>query len=661
MNKLTGNITTRILLASTPLFAIVLLIVFKLFQTMVSEGEVLKQEAENYTIKQVTIEAERGNIFSSDGKLLATSMPIYDLHLDPTAADETIFADSISYLCRNLGRVFPERTAGQWEVYLKSKRSAGDRYIRLQKEVTFSELQEIKGFPIFNLGKYRGGLIVERRNFRKMPLEQIAQRTIGYDNRNNQAGLEGAYSSYLNGTNGTQWKQKIANGNLKPIESGYIKEPINGYDLVTTIDTRIQDIAHKELLHTLQRFEADHGCVIVMEVKTGKIRAIANLGLNEQGHYSELRNYAVWETTEPGSTFKLASLMVGLEDGAIDTSDIVDTENGIYTIYGDKVKDSNVGYGKKGGYGKITVAETFRKSSNTGIVKALYPYYKERPDDFIDQLYKMGLNDKLGLEIKGEGTPKIPTPEDRIWSGTTLPWMIFGYGLEFTPLQTLTFYNAVANDGVMVKPIFVSSVKDHGRNIRVNETEILNSAICSKKTLSQLQALLEGVVEKGTAKNIRSDEIRMAGKTGTCQLNYWKGGHDYQASFAGYFPADEPRYSCVVVINKPNHYTGYYGSTVAAPIFKAIAKEIYLMTPVESEMTELQFEKSEDTYIAKAEDALDRNFFPNLRGMDGAEAVQLLENAGYQVNIHGNGKVRRHDPKHGTSTANLYSVNLFLE
>ncbi len=636
------------------------LIFFKLFQTSFIEGPKLRAKADSYTIKKVEIVADRGNIFSADGKLLATSMPVYDLKMDPSTPSDENFNNGIKGLGQGLAHIFPVKTATQWQNYITGKRQQGKRYIHIKKAVTYSEYQAVKKLPIFKLDKYKGGLIVERHNYRKMPFNLIAQRTIGYDNTTNQAGIEGAYSSYLAGENGEQWKQKIAKGQWKPIESSYTIPPKNGLDITTCLDTRIQDVAHSELIKTLIHFEADHGSVLVMEVATGKIRAVANLGRTEQGDYKELRNYAVWESTEPGSTFKLASLMVSMEDGYVDTSTIVDTKDGIYTIYGKKIKDSNVKYGR-GGYGKITVAEAFRKSSNTGIVKAVYPFYKDKPEDFVDQLYKMGLHKTLDLEIKGETPPTILSPEDPGWSGTTLPWMAFGYSVSLTPLQLLTFYNAVANEGVMVKPQFVQSVNDHGRVVVNNETVVLNSSICSKETLHQLQALLEGVVKKGgTASNLQLKDIKLAGKTGTCQLDYWKGGHKYQASFAGYFPADNPKYSCIVVINAPNNAKGYYGNIVAGPIFKAIAEEIYLMTP-HIEEVEVQAVKNTNTHkLAKAEEALHKNYMPSLNGLSAPEAIQVLENSGLQVSVVGNGRVYKQQPKVGVSLNNFNSVKLLL-
>lgn len=643
------------MIAAIIIFTMLITVFGKLMYTSLSEGKALKLQAENYTIQKMTIEAQRGNIYSADGKLLAISMPVYNLYMDPSSPSEEDFNENIEALGIALSKQFKNKSASEWSTYIRSKRDKGDRYIKLGNQATFTELQEIKAFPLFNLGKYKGGLIIEQRSHRKMPLEMIANRTIGYDKQSSQAGIEGAFSAYLEGKNGEQWRQKIANGNWRPIESGYEIEPRNGSDIITTIDTRIQDVAHEELLNTLKKYEADHGCAIVMEVATGHIKAISNLGLTESGVYKELRNYAIYEKAEPGSTFKLTSFMVALDDGVIDTSDIVDTENGIYTIYGRKVKDSH-----EGGYGKISIAEAFRKSSNTGTVKAIYPHYKENPEEFVDQLYKMGIHKPLGLEIKGEGQPSIPKPGDHNWYGTTLPWMTFGYGIELTPLQTLTIYNAVANDGKMIKPLFVSKIQENGRSIDNFETKILNPAICSKETLSKMQALLTGVVEKGTARNIHSKHIAMAGKTGTSLLNYWNSEREYQASFAGYFPADNPKYSCIVVVNDPNIYKGYYGNIVAAPVFKAIAEEIYLMTPEEKQFEEKAISSELKNNKERIEEALRRNYIPSLRGMNGNEAIQLLENAGIKVKANGNGKVRRQHPNLGTSLNNINTVTLEL-
>ncbi|MDX5326316.1 MAG: transpeptidase family protein [Bacteroidota bacterium] len=648
----------RLGLVALGIGALALTIAAKLILTVVSEGPELREQAEKLVLREVVVPADRGNIYSSDGKLLATTMPVYDLFMDPMAPTEEAIGENLRALSNKLARKFPNRSASEWERFIRYKREKGDRYIRIGENVSFTELQEIRQYPLFNLGKYKGGLIAEQENYRKMPLGKVAERTIGYDGEF-QAGLEGAFSSYLSGQNGKRLKQRISKGFWKPVAAGLEEEPRHGYDLITTLDTRMQDVAHRELKKALEHFEADHGCVVVMEVATGQVKAIANLGRTEEGEYLEQRNYAVWETTEPGSTFKLASLMIALDDGMIDTADIVNTGNGVYPIYNRKVKDSNVKNGR-GGYGEINVAEAFRKSSNVGIVKAIYPHYKDDPERFVDQLYNLGLHKPLDLSIKGEGNPRIPKPSDPNWSGTSLPWMTFGYEVSLTPIQVLSIYNAVANDGVMVKPLFVKEIRDGGRMIESFEPEVINPAICSKSTIAQLQYLLEGVVNRGTAQSIYNPQMPMAGKTGTCQLNYWKGSLDYQASFAGYFPANDPKYSCIVVINKPNPLKGFYGSTVAAPVFKAVADEIFLRIPEELKQENPNRILATAEGLAPDQDQGTRTM-PDLAGISGNEALAFLENHGIQAKITGNGVVVGQWPKPGTSLQNIRTVTLFLE
>ncbi|GGH77933.1 penicillin-binding protein [Phaeocystidibacter marisrubri] len=654
-------ITKRTMLMGILMGVFAFSVMGKLFYTYFGEGRELRARAERLATRDMTLEAERGNIYSSDGKLLATSMPVYDIYMDPGAPSDENFNANIAALGTELSKMFPTRSASQWTAYLKSRRADGDRYVRLGDDLTFSQLQRVKSFPLFELGKYKGGLISEEQHYRKMPLGRIAERTIGYDGENNQVGVEGAFSTYLTGRDGHRLMQKISNGNWKPLDDENAIAPRDGQDVITTIDTRIQDVANRSLLNALSHYEADHGCAIVMEVATGKIIAIANLGRTANGNYYEQLNYAVGESTEPGSTFKLASLMVALEDGVIDTSDIVDTENGIYTIYNRKVKDSNVRWGR-GGYGEISVAEAFRKSSNTGIVKAIYPAYKDRPQAFIDRLYQIGLHERTGIQIRGEALPKIPTPEDANWSGTSLPWIAFGYEVQMTPLQVLTFYNAIANNGRMVRPRIVSEIKESGITIHEFSTEIINPAVCSEPTLKKLQTLLSGVVAHGTARNIRSETFNMAGKTGTCQLNYWLADHnDYQASFAGYFPAENPQYSCIVVVNKPNPALGYYGSTVAAPVFRAIADEVYRSTPRRQELEELEEPVlTHTTGNESIETSLENGVIPDLRGRNGMEVISLLENMGYRVQIEGAGKVQRQWPSPGTQHSTQQTVVLKL-
>lgn len=652
------SILNRMYIVAIPFFLMAVFVLIKLFIIQYAEGPDLRARSQREAIREINIQADRGNIYSSDGKLLATSMPVYDLFFDPFTVDEQIFNDSIAALSSKLSQFFKERSARQWETYLRLKRDKKSRYVRLGEDVSFSQLQVIRQFPIFNLGRYKGGLIYEQENFRKMPLGKIAERTIGYDHLRGRTGIEGAFSNYLSGTDGKRLKQKVSNGNWKPVTDSYEIEPEDGLDVMTTIDTKVQDIVHHELLKALEKFEADHGCAVVMDVKTGAIRGIANLGRTEEGTYFEKRNYAVWESTEPGSTFKLASVMVALEDGIADTNTIVDTENGLYEIYQKRVKDSNYKNGQ-GGYGRVSLKRAFEVSSNVGIVKLIYDNYKDDPARFVDRLYTLGLHEPLGLPIKGEGTPYIPKPGDANWSGITLPWMAFGYQVSFTPLQVLTLYNAVANDGVMIKPRFIESISKHGKVVKQSEVEVINPAICSKETLAKVRSMLEGVVENGTATNLQNPLVKMAGKTGTCQLNYWKRDtRDYQASFAGYFPADDPQYTCIVVVNKPNNYRGYYGSTVAAPVFKAIAENIYLDTPRDLDQPKNTFAQLLETEEPML--SINPKTIPDLRGKSGADALSILENHGYRVKIEGNGKVIWQYPPAGAKTGTSAMIELKL-
>ena len=407
----------------------------------------------------------------------------------------------------------------------------------------------------------------------------MAERTVGYERKDEngyytRVGLEGAYGYYLRGKEGRRLKQKIAKGEWKPIGVGNIVEPRDGYDVISTIDVNIQDIAHNALLTSLEKFKAEHGCVVVMETATGEIKAISNLGRTEEGKYYEDRNYAVYESHEPGSTFKLMAMVAALEDKVIDTSQVIDTENGRVKFYDRTAIDS-----KRGGYGKVSVARAFELSSNTAFAKMINEPYAKDPKRFVKRLFNMGLNEKLGLEIKGEGAPYFPYPGDKNWYGTTLPWMAFGYGVQLTPLQTLTFYNAIANDGEMVKPRFIKKVKEWDVTVEEFDKEVINPRIASQSTIDAVKVMMENTVRRGTAKNIYSPAFSMAGKTGTCQTEYWIEPNRYISSFAGYFPADNPQYSCIVVIHKPEKSIGYYGNIVAAPVFKQIAQKIYTDTP----------------------------------------------------------------------------------
>lgn len=637
-----------------------LLIVYKLFSVQYIQGDKYRALAKSRTIKRVVVEANRGSIYADNGSLLATSVPKYDVRFDAVTVSKKIFSEHVNPLCDSLSKML-----GNSSNYYKSKlnkaRRTKNRYALITRNLGYSDYIRIKSFPIFSLGAYKGGIIVEQHTIREHPIGEIARRTIGW--KGSGAGIEGAFGSdFLEGEDGKRWKQKIAKGQYKPINDENEIEPKNGFDVISTINVNIQDIAHHALLEQLEKFEAEHGTVVVMETKTGEVKAISNLKRNSKGKYSEQLNHAVGESHEPGSTFKLMVMVAALEDKAIDSSTVIDTEKGVLTFYGKHVRDS-----RKGGYGKISAARAFEVSSNTGFVKIVHKGFKNDPERFVNRLYNMGLNEKLGLNFKGEGKPFIPHPNDKLWSGISLPWMAYGYGVSLTPLQTLTFYNAIANNGEMVKPRFVKEIRNfkNSEPIKVFEKEILNPKICSDATIGKVKEMMKNVVVRGTAKNIYSKEFSMAGKTGTCTTNYGNKNNpkQYIASFSGYFPADDPQYSCIVVIHKPKTSIGYYGNVVAAPVFKKIAKKIYTDTPLVDEVDVSVVEsdklnKQYDSFFKKSQK--DYKLMPNVVGMSGMDALSFLENLGLKVFIKGNGKVKKQSLNVGEKISNNKEIVLEL-
>ena len=555
---------------------------YKLFHLQFIDGDKYRKIAEEKTLKSFVVNSSRGNIFSEDGSLLATSTTKFDVFFDSKTVPNHIFNSEIQSLSIELSKILGDDDV-KWLNNFREAKNNNNRYLPIIKNIDLDKVNEFKKLPIFKYGSIKGGLIIEKKIKREYPLGKVAERTIGYEKINKDGdywgvGLEHAYGSFLRGKNGKMTKRKISNGQWKVLESNLNKDPIDGLDINTTLNTYMQDVVHDYLLEQTEKYEADHSTAVLMEVATGKIRAISNFGRTDQGKYYEKLNYAVGESIEPGSTFKLMTIIAALEDQVIDTLQMIDTENGEIDFYGFKVKDS-----RKGGYGQINAMDIFRLSSNTGIVKIISEAYKNQSEKFVDRLFNMGLNNTLNIEIKGEPRPKIPHPLDSDWNGLSLPWMSYGYGVSLTPLQILSFYNAVANDGIMVKPTFLESSNKLGA-LKKNtfKKQILNPSICSKETLSIVKKMLYDVVhhKNGTAKNIKSNNIKIAGKTGTAQVGYGTDKVDYISSFVGYFPAENPKYSCIVVINKPNKNKGYYGSDVAAPVFKRIAEKISSRNPV---------------------------------------------------------------------------------
>ena len=640
-------ISYRIYLVAFVIFLMAIAIAVKLTNIQWVEGDYYRKLAKERTVRNFVIPANKGNIYSADGSLLATSIPNYEIRFDALAPKVESFEKNVKSLSDSLATVLG-KPASFFENELRKARANKNRYYLIARNLSYTEYFKIKGFPLFNLGANKGGIIIEQETIREHPIGKIAERTVGYERTSNGESLDGkgiewAFRKYLNGKDGKILKQKIAKGQWKPIRDINEVDPQDGYDVISTIDVYVQDIAHHALLKQLELYQADHGCVVVMETKTGHVKAISNLGRANDGTYYETTNYAVAESHEPGSTYKLADLMALFEDKKADTSTVYDSKGGVVVYSGKKVRDSH-----QGGYGKISLGRGFELSSNTVLVQAVYNAYKDEPSRFVNHLNNFGLNKTLGLSIKGEGIPYIPQPSDKNWSNISLPWMAFGYGVHITPLQTLAFYNAVANDGEMVKPQFVSEIKEWNRTIKKYEKEVLIPRICSPQTISKLRAVLANVVKKGTASKLYSKDFSMAGKTGTAAVNYGKAGgvgKYYASSFVGYFPADEPKYSCIVVVHKPNTaMNNYYGADVAGPVFKRIAQKIFTDAPSTNEIKNLdrkipKQENNYDSYFVKSQKK--QQIIPNLKGMSGMDAVALLGNLGIKVKVQGVGKVKK--------------------
>jgi len=649
------NILTRFYIILAVFALLVSFIVYKLVDVQFIKGEHYKDLAEKSTSKTFTIEPKRGDIYDADYNLLATSIPHYTIRFDALTVNEQLFQDNLPALADSLSQML-SKSKSFYINKLKKARNYGNRYLFIAKDLDFLEYKRISKFPIFNKGPFSGGFITEQKLVRENPIGKKARRTIGYG----VVGLEGAFDEYLKGLAGKRLKQKIAKGQWKPINDRNEIEPLDGFDIVSTIDAHLQDVVHNALLNQLKKFDADHGCAIVMETKTGAIKAISNLGKSKKYEsYYEKRNYAVYEAQEPGSTFKLMSLIAALEDKKVDTADVLKTGNGAYKLYDRWIRDSN-----HKGYGDISVARALEVSSNVAFTKMIYQNYKDDPQRFVNRLINMGLNEKTDISISGEGAPDIPQPGDANWSGTSLPWMSFGYGVLLTPLQTLSFYNAVANDGVRVKPRIIKEVKKGKTKVKDLSKTIVQSSVCSRSTAHKVQNILKNVVKRGTATAIYDENYELAGKTGTCKVEYWKSKRQYTASFAGYFPADQPKYSCIVVVNKPDPSKGYYGSQVAAPAFKKIAKVLYAQEPKIEKIQLAQQDSLLDQKYAKYTKLSNQNItkMPDLTGMTAMDAIAYARNRGLKVKLIGQGKVIKQSVKPGTEISTKYkpTINLIL-
>jgi cell division protein FtsI (penicillin-binding protein 3) len=663
-------------------------VIFKMISVQQIKTERWEQIAKNLEENTVIVNPNRGNICADDGSVLATSVPGYYVRIDLAAEGvRRVFNNESDSLAHYLSAFFNDASKAEYNRRLNAAFRSGNRgFMLTPRKVDYQELQKIKQFPILRRGRFGGGMIIEQENKRLNPLGSLALRTIGDLNKGayggvhgniGYTGLEGAYEQYLKGIDGISYRENLSGRWIIRTEI----EPQDGMDVITTINIKLQDIAESVLEEQLEKTSADWGTVILMEVQTGEVKAIANLG-RENGGFAENYNYALGHAGcyEPGSTFKLVSLIAALEDGLVDTSTVFNTGNGVWQYKGRSIYDSDYRYG---GHGNMTVKEIFEKSSNVGVAKIITSCYEKNPKDYVNRIYNFGLNRPLGLEVKGEGIPFFKYPGDADWWGTTLAWMSYGYESKMTPLQILTFYNSVANNGCMVKPMFVKEIRDNGILVRQMKTEILNPMIVTRETLRKARKMLEGVCENGTGRSLQNPWFKIAGKTGTAQVATGQSGYQsgmYLASFAGYFPADNPKYSMIVTINNPRGGL-YYGGSVAGPVFKQIAEKVFAARLLYDEETEkdslppgnytlpeikkgdpenilritegLKIKnlsgnpstdfvtvKNVDDKLVMSDSPVEEGKVPDVRGMSASDAVFLLENAGLRVKIKGVGKVR---------------------
>lgn len=701
------NITFRYTFIVVIMAVLAILIIVKAGIIMFAERQYWKDVADRFVKENVVIRPTRGNIISADGKLMASSLPEYKIYMDfrvQSSKQDTMLMNHLQEICNGLHEIFPDRSAQDFRKHiLKGRRAKSRHFLLYPKRISYIQYKEVKKLPLFNQSKNISGLHEEVFNQRKKPFGSLAMRTLGdmFPDMAQGAknGLELTYDSLLKGENGITHRQKVMNKYLNIVD----KPAIDGYDVITTIDVDMQDIAEKALVDQLKNLDAVFGVAVVMDVATGEVKANVNMTKAGDGKYYEMRNLAVSNLMEPGSTFKTASIMVALEDKYITPDYKVDTKNGMVNMYGSWMKDWNW---YKGGYGEIDVTRILEVSSNVGVSSIIDKFYGKDPQKFIDGLGRMSIDKPLNLGFVGEASPRIKGPKERYFAKTTLPWMSIGYETMIPPIYMLNFYNAIANNGVMVKPKFVKAIARNGEIVEEYPTEIVNPKICSDETLQQIQTILRKVVSEGLAKPAGSKQFSVSGKTGTAQISQGKAGYkangvSYLVSFCGYFPSEAPKYSCIVSIQIPHGPAS--GGLQAGSVFSRIAERIYAKHLVKNiaqakdstavlipdvapgDITETAYvlkqlnvksnsasipysfnpvwgkAKTTDSYVELSTAQPDKKRVPNVVGMGAKDAVYLLESYGMKVHLSGVGKVHTQSIPSGSMVRKGEYITLTLK
>ena len=701
------DILWRVYLSFLGIVILGLFVIGKAFYIQQVQGDFWTKMDNNLHLKYLPVEAERGTIYSEDGNMLSTSVPVFDVYVDFAAEglrakDGERFKDNIDTLSICLSNLFNDKTAQDYQKEMKLAYKNKDRYYLLKKKISFVQYKELRDFPLVKLGKNKSGFIVIAKDKRINPYVLLANRTIGLS-RDNAAnvGLEQRYDSLLKGKTGQQLVRYMA-GAYMPVD-GMEVDPENGKDVISTLDTYIQDVTESALMRMMVGNNSLHGTAIVMETATGKIKAIANLGKQPDGTYTEDLNYGIGKATEPGSIFKLATIMSLMEDKYVTMNSVVDCEGGKKNFYGLTIRDSHLGAGA------LTVKDAFERSSNVAFAKLADQYYHSQPSKFIDHLHRYRLDTLTGIDITASsGKPTIKKPTNRSWANTTIPYMAHGYEELVTPLHMLMLYNAVANNGKMMKPYLVSAIKQYGVEVKTMKPEVLVEKVCSDETLAQLKECLLSVVEgeHGTARSIKDSAYQIAGKTGTAvtaldNRGYNKGNKIYQASFIGYFPASQPKYTMAVVIQNSRESKKIYGADVSGTVFKEISDRLYgsylstkkyitenkpdsnlynyfgMKSELSSIFTSLNLtytDSGTSGYWRSAQiknnagilntpsvsNSTSGSVTPNVVGMGLKDAVYLLENMGLKVTATGRGRVMNQSLAVGTNFNKNQNIALIL-